>query len=42
MKRRFKAHAAMQGKGLNELFVDVWEFYEQTHLRSDSSASGAE
>ena len=31
LKRRFKAHAAIQGMTSNELFVKVWEHYERTH-----------
>jgi hypothetical protein len=31
VKRRFKAHAAMQGIAPHELFVQVWEYYERTH-----------
>ncbi|WP_198370336.1 hypothetical protein [Roseomonas rosulenta] len=30
VKRRFKALAAMRGIEPNELFVEVWEHYEQT------------
>lgn len=31
VKRRFKAHAALQGIAPHELFVKVWEHYERTH-----------
>jgi hypothetical protein len=31
IKRRFKAHAALRGIEPNELFVEVWDHYEQTH-----------
>lgn len=30
VKRKFKAHAALRGLEPNELFVEVWEHYEQT------------
>lgn len=33
VKRRFKAHAAMRGIEPNELFVEVWSFYESARLR---------
>lgn len=34
VKRRFKAHAALQGIEPNELFVQVWAHYEATHIVS--------
>lgn len=30
VKRRFKACAALRGLEPNELFVELWEHYEQT------------
>jgi cell wall assembly regulator SMI1 len=32
IKRSFKAHAALRGIEPNELFVEVWEHYERTHV----------
>jgi soluble lytic murein transglycosylase-like protein len=32
LKRRFKAHAALRGIEPNELFVEMWEHYERTHV----------
>jgi hypothetical protein len=32
LKRKFKAHAAMRGIEPNELFVEVWQHYENSVL----------
>lgn len=37
VKRNFKAHAALCGLEPNELFIEVWSFYEQTKLRKNVS-----
>jgi hypothetical protein len=34
LKRKFKAHAAMRGIEPNELFVKVWQHYEDSVLNS--------
>lgn len=31
VKRRFKAEAALKGLDANELFVEVWEYWERSH-----------
>ncbi|MBY0337330.1 MAG: hypothetical protein K2X11_11995 [Acetobacteraceae bacterium] len=42
VKRRFKAHAAMHGKEPNQLFVEVWEFYERAKGGTDDWRKGKE
>lgn len=37
VKRRFKAHAALRGLEPNELFVELWHHYENTHPAAGSS-----
>jgi len=39
VKRRFKSHAALRGLEPNELFVEVWDYYE-TRLTEDASKKG--
>jgi soluble lytic murein transglycosylase-like protein len=36
LKRQFKAHAALRGIEPNELFVEMWQHYEQTHAAAGS------
>ena len=38
VKRRFKARAAMRGIEPNELFMEMWEFYQAGH--DDIGAAG--
>jgi len=37
VKRRFKAHAALRGIEANELFVEVWEYYERRNPRATTT-----
>jgi hypothetical protein len=39
VKRRFKSHAALRGMEPNELFVVVWEHYEEG-LKSEAIRDG--
>lgn len=34
VKRQFKAYAAMRGLEPNELFVEMWEHFQRTQIRS--------
>jgi hypothetical protein len=36
LKRQFKAHAALRGIAPDELFVELWQRYEQTHAAAGS------
>jgi hypothetical protein len=39
VKRRFKSHAALRGMEPNELFVVVWEHYEES-LKAEAGRDG--
>ena len=39
VKRAFKSAAALRGMEPNELFVEVWNYYEHTH-HNDGVAQG--
>jgi hypothetical protein len=39
VKRRFKSHAALKGIDPNELFVEVWEFYEMNNKLTTNEGS---
>ena len=40
VKRKFKAHAALRGMEPNELFLEMWKYYEQAHQESVPPRSG--
>lgn len=42
IKRRFKAHAAIRGLEPNELFVEVWNYYERTLVAATTSGDTAQ
>jgi len=41
IKRRFKSHAALKGIDPNELFVEVWEFYEANYKSEATTSEGS-
>ena len=42
VKRRFKAHAAIRGLEPNELFVEVWDYYERTMVATTTPGDTAQ
>lgn len=40
IKRKFKTYAAMQGLEPNELFVQIWQHYEETKITENAATGG--